>query len=54
MTPERATHETATPEQVSDARQRARAKLAAAAERCTPEFWVRIRAKYGITTDPAR
>lgn len=43
------TYDTATPEQVTAARVEARAKLAAARERCTPEYWARLQAKFGIT-----
>lgn len=37
-----------TPEQVEQARDLARRRLAEARARCTPEFWARVRAKYGI------
>lgn len=42
------TYDTATPEQVTQARAEARRKLADAQARCTPEFWEQIRAKYGV------
>jgi hypothetical protein len=55
MTPdaEPVTYDTATPEQLADARQRARVKLAEARERHTPEYWANLRARFGVTADPA-
>jgi hypothetical protein len=54
MTPEPLTRDTATPAQVTAARQQAKDRLAAAAARCTPDVWEQLRAKYGITAEPAR
>jgi hypothetical protein len=50
---DRPTNETATPEELADARQHARAKLAEAARRHDRDYWERLRARFGVTADPA-
>jgi len=50
---DRPTYETATPEEVAEARRRARTKLAEAARRHDPAYWERLRERFGVTTDPA-
>ena len=49
----RPTYETATPEEVADARQHARVKLAEATSRHDTGYWERLRARFGVTADPA-
>jgi len=53
MSADRPNHETATPQEVADARQEARTKLAEAARRHDPAYWESLRARFGVTADPA-
>jgi hypothetical protein len=49
---DRPVYEAATPEEVANARQHARTKLAEAARRHDPAYWERLRDRFGVTADP--
>jgi hypothetical protein len=53
MSADRPTYETATPQQVAEARQNARTRLSAAERRHDPEYWQRLRERFGVTAEPA-
>jgi hypothetical protein len=50
---DRPTDGTATPEEVAEARQHARTKLAEAERRHDRPYWEGLRARFGVTADPA-
>jgi hypothetical protein len=52
MSAERPTYETASAQEVADARRDARTRLTAAERRHDPQYWERLRARFGVTAEP--
>ncbi len=53
MSADRPTYETASAQEVAEARQNARTRLTAAQRRHDPAYWERLRARFGVTAEPA-